>query len=110
VAAGNSVVVATPDPSNRATAPGRTRATLGRMPQPQFTEGAIRPPSDYALNQHLAALEQEIAVAKVHRDAFRELGSEFVYARKVRGPHLRDVEGSWVVLVRFGWQSRRCSG
>ncbi len=72
------------------------------MPQPQFAEGAIRPPTDSGLQQHLAALEQAIPAAGKHRLAFRDLGSEYVYARQVDGWEFREIAGTWVALIRFG--------
>lgn len=72
------------------------------MPQPQFSQGAIRPPTDFALQQHLAALETQFPSAKEHRIAFRELGSEYVYARSLDGWEFREIAGSWVALIRFG--------
>ena len=72
------------------------------MPQPQFAQGAIRPPTDFGLQQHLAALEQAVPAAGQHRRAFRELGSEYVYARNIDGWEFREIAGAWVALIRFG--------
>lgn len=40
--------------------------------------------------------------ARAHRAAFRELGSEYVYAREIRESESREFAGTWVALVRFG--------
>jgi hypothetical protein len=68
-----------------------------------FTQGAVRTPTDYLLMQHLSELERAVPEAKAHREAFRQLGSEFVYARRVGAdPAFRQMADAWAVLVRFG--------
>lgn len=72
------------------------------MTRPQFADGAIRRPIDLDVQHHLARLENAIPVAREHRLAFRDLGSEYVYAREIEGWELRDITGAWVALIRFG--------
>jgi hypothetical protein len=48
-----------------------------------WTAGSVPRPTDPTLLQKLDVLERDFPVARVHRRALKELGSEFVYASQV---------------------------
>lgn len=67
-----------------------------------FADGAVRRPTDSGLVHFLEQLWESVPESESHSEAFRSLGSEFVYVHQLTDGEVPGLKGVWVVLVRFG--------
>lgn len=68
-------------------------------PLPRFADGAVPEQRHPEIVDKLSRLAIEYPQSVSHRAAFRRLGSEFVYARKLMGEEA--YRRTWIVLLRF---------